>query len=582
MKDKYKDWVAVVGIAVTTAILFNALFFVSIKLPWDAYYHLSRVANLRQGWNAFLYPQNFTTLGQYGLSTNIFYPALTLQVVQNFIFHTSSVLQAFKISMILTTCVSGVSVYIILRRQSTLKRRIIFLFSVFWLSTIGVTALASGNLAESVAYIGIPWLSYGLYLVTADAKNNLRKIVINIAVGLSIAAYSHIMTFFILSIITAVYLLILFFKTKNKITIFKIILFGGLTTFISTAAALIPIIVIQVLNVVKKPVVSAGGFAYNVKDISQLLLNPSDSPDTWLPLFIVIICIITSVRKPKLGVVLGLITMLVGTNFVPWTYYLQHSPITFIQFATRFIKPSIAFALMFTLLDIESIRKNIKNSSITYRALMMYVLLTFTVMTGVIRNNWFSNGNSQLWTINQLKEYTTTYDDSHDGYGYPGDMTFGHGISNNQRFWYLKNYTDYIPKDALSNPNSVSTFIGSDKLGLLLTKHQIIDSNGKIYNTNSYKTTLKSITMYSSQTIAKNTIVELPVVGYKGLRVDVAINNKKQHYTIKNGKISVKLVHSLRNEDRIKIKQYIPLWILLLNVISITTLIVLIMSNKKN
>ena len=56
MKKVYKELVAVVGIAVTTAILFNAIFFVPIRLPWDAYYHVSRIENLRQSGLAFLYP----------------------------------------------------------------------------------------------------------------------------------------------------------------------------------------------------------------------------------------------------------------------------------------------------------------------------------------------------------------------------------------------------------------------------------------------------------------------------------------------------------------------------------------------
>ena len=90
MKKVYKELVAVVGIAVTTAILFNAIFFVPIRLPWDAYYHVSRIENLRQSGLAFLYPQNFTTLGQYGLATNIFYPALTLQIVQTIFYAFSN------------------------------------------------------------------------------------------------------------------------------------------------------------------------------------------------------------------------------------------------------------------------------------------------------------------------------------------------------------------------------------------------------------------------------------------------------------------------------------------------------------
>ena len=59
---------------------------------------------------------------------------------------------------------------------------------------------------------------------------------------------------------------------------------GGIATLLSTAAAIGPILIVQLLNNVKKPVVSTSVFANNVKDLSHLFLNPSDSPDIWLPL----------------------------------------------------------------------------------------------------------------------------------------------------------------------------------------------------------------------------------------------------------------------------------------------------------
>lgn len=581
MKRVYRDLVAVVGIAVTTAILFNAIFFVPIRLPWDAYYHVSRIENLRQSGLAFLYPQNFTTLGQYGLATNIFYPALTLQIVQTIFFFTHSAIQAFKISMIFTTFLSGSSAYIILRYHGKLGRKIAFFCSILWLSTIGITALAPGNIAESTAYIGIPWLAYGLYACSKETKEQLKKIVAHIAVGLSIAAYSHIMTFFILALFTAVYLFILLIKSNNKIKIVWVMTLGGIATLLSTAAAVGPILIVQLLNNVKKPVVNTSVFADNIKDLSHLFLNPSDSPDIWLPLFFIIICIIIGSRKPSLGVILGLIVMLLGTNFTPWAYYLRNSPVTFIQFATRFIKPGIALALMFTLLDLKANQKIHENTKRFHSGLVTYGLLSVIIMAGVMKNNWFPNSNSQLWTAQQLREYTTFYDGTHDGYGYSSDMTFSNQISNNERFWYLKNYTDYIPKSALSNPNDKSTFIGADKSGILLTKHQIIDGHGQTYNTSNYEPTLKSINMNVQKTIPSNSIIELPIVSYKGLRLNTTIDGKEQKTFIKHGKIALKLQNVLAANSKIKITQQVPNWLIVLNLVSAVTLVTLLSFHKR-
>ncbi|MDC2806413.1 hypothetical protein [Leuconostoc suionicum] len=90
--------------------------------------------------------------------------------------------------------------------------------------------------------------------VQKKQKGNLKKIIAHIAVGLSIAAYSHVMTFFILTMVTTVYLFILLIKSNNKIKIVCVMTLGGIATLLSTAAAIGPILIVQLLNNVKKPV----------------------------------------------------------------------------------------------------------------------------------------------------------------------------------------------------------------------------------------------------------------------------------------------------------------------------------------
>lgn len=48
MKRAYREGAAVLGLLFITVLIFNTLFFEPILLPWDAYYHLSRIENLRQ------------------------------------------------------------------------------------------------------------------------------------------------------------------------------------------------------------------------------------------------------------------------------------------------------------------------------------------------------------------------------------------------------------------------------------------------------------------------------------------------------------------------------------------------------
>ncbi|WAM37944.1 hypothetical protein [Leuconostoc pseudomesenteroides] len=581
MKRVCREGMVLFGLLIVVILIFNTIFFEPIRLPWDAYYHLSRIENLSKSWFAFLYPQNFTSLGQYGLATNIFYPGLTLQLIQNLILHVDSAILAFKISMVLTTWLSGLSVYVVIRKYSIFSRMIAFCISVLWLTTIGVTALSPGNLAESTAYIGIPWLVCGLYLVTRQSDSNIWNSVTYIIFGLSISAYSHVMTFLILSILTAVFFICLVIIDGNKLRIIKIAILGGIGTSISTLAVVIPIMIIQISNRVTKPVVNHDVFANNVKDIGMLLLDPSSNPDIWLPLLFIVTVIIFGYKKPTVGIILGLIFMLLGTNIFPWTYYLKDTPISTIQFATRLVKPGIAVALMFSFFNL-SINDLTNHNRIKYKkGFVIFTLIVGLIMMGTIRNNWFPNHNSKEWSEQQIKKYTEFHDAQHDGYGYSMDMTFTDKISNSPDFWYLKNYTDYIPESALSHTDKMSTFIGSDIEGLLLTKHQIIDSNGKTYNTRDYQAGLKSVTMRNNAPILSKSIIELPIVAYKMLNLEVTINGKTQKYFIRDGKIALKLSETLHGNSVVSVKQKIPLWIIICNIISLTFLMSLFIFQTK-
>lgn len=581
MKRVCREGMVLFGLLIVVILIFNTIFFEPIRLPWDAYYHLSRIENLSKSWFAFLYPQNFTSLGQYGLATNIFYPGLTLQLIQNLIIHVDSAILAFKISMVLTTWLSGLSVYVVIRKYSIFSRMIAFCISVLWLTTIGVTALSPGNLAESTAYIGIPWLVCGLYLVTRQSDSNIWNSVTYIIFGLSISAYSHVMTFLILSILTAVYFICLVIIDGNKLRIIKIAILGGIGTAISTLAVVIPIMIIQISNRVTKPVVNHDVFANNVKDIGMLLLDPSSNPDIWLPLLFIVTVIIFGYKKPTVGIILGLIFMLLGTNIFPWTYYLKDTPISTIQFATRLVKPGIAVALMFSFFNL-SINDVANHNRIKYKkGFVIFTLIVGLIMMGTIRNNWFPNHSSKEWSEQQIKKYTEFHDAQHDGYGYSMDMTFTDKISNSPDFWYLKNYTDYIPESALSHTDKMSTFIGSDIEGLLLTKHQIIDSNGKTYNTRDYQAGLKSVTMRNNAPILSKSIIELPIVAYKMLNLEVTINGKTQKFFIRDGKIALKLSETLHGNSVVSVKQKIPLWIIICNIISLTFLMSLFIFQTK-
>lgn len=77
--------------------------------------------------------------------------------------------------MMFTTFLSGTSVYIILRCHGKLGRNIAFFCSILWLSTIGITALTPGTIAQSTAYIGIPWLAYGLYACSKETKGQFKE-----------------------------------------------------------------------------------------------------------------------------------------------------------------------------------------------------------------------------------------------------------------------------------------------------------------------------------------------------------------------------------------------------------------------
>ncbi|MDC2806411.1 hypothetical protein PO181_05330 [Leuconostoc suionicum] len=87
--------------------------------------------------------------------------------------------------------------------------------------------------------------------------------------------------------------------------------------------------------------------------------------------------------------------------------------------------------------------------------------------------------------------------------------------------------------------------------------------------------------MNVQKTIPSNSIIELPILSYKGLRLNTTIDGKQQKIFIKHGKIALKLQNVLAANSKIKITQQVPNWLIVLNLVSAVTLVTLLSFHKR-
>ncbi|KRL52950.1 hypothetical protein [Furfurilactobacillus rossiae] len=379
-------------------IIFNTVLTTPIKLPTDAYYHLSRISNLSGNSLAFLYPQNFQTLGQFGVATNIFYPAASFQLLMFFLPHLG-IITTYKLLIFLNIELLLFSTYFTVSFAKVKNEFYKATFSILFTLSISIST-GFIALGESLAFVGIPWLTLGLWLLNNPQKNKKASCFF-ITLGLSIPAFSHLMTFLFLSIFTLIYFLILLIKTSNKIAVARIGIFSALTSLFSCLGSIIPIFVINHLNNVKPPVVDLRQFETSFISANKFF-SFSDNLDSFAIVFIVIIFFFLKIR-PQLGSIMGIVMTLLGTDLFSWSQLMKHSALQTMQMPARLFRPGLGITLMFCFFSLAL--SNNKLSKSWFKSTLTILLMFLTInTTSAIRSNLFpdikENGKFEVMTQN--------------------------------------------------------------------------------------------------------------------------------------------------------------------------------------
>lgn len=522
--------------------LLNSFLFMPIHFEADTYFHVSRMYALQGSWTSFLYPQNFASLAQVGMATNLFYPSFIMAVLANIIPTSIGVASSFKIFVILIGVVSATSLYLLMKY--VLKRSIYlsFLISLLWSSFV-VTFDLSTIGGETLAKLSFPFIAVGLIKFTEKYGWLL------LSFGLIISFSTHILTAAFLCVFVGVYLLILLF-TEGKITkhyvgnVIKSVLF----TFLGSFYVIFPIMVVQSANTVMTPYQPLGVFLfYNTLNATAILNNPT---------FVVIIsfAILSIVLTKRIGIGLGLsfFFMILGTSAVVWPYVLQDTPLNVLQFPYRIFNWSVFFCFLFSAINISKLKYSVDWNKVFF---VSVIVISFFIASNIRSFAYYPRDSEGHIKITSLEEIIGSYQKQEDGYRLTDFGAFGNKAFKTNEVWMLMNYADYAPLDSLVN--KTSKFLFWDPQGSRIAKHEIQVGQDEYISTKDWSTDKKRITFGLTQSVSKKHI-KLPVLGYRKMSVSVLVNGKIVPHEITDGQISID--EKISTSDTISVVQKVPLW----------------------
>lgn len=543
-------------------LILNTILFNPIKLPTDTYYHLSRIANSSSSFFQFLYPQNFKTLGQIGIVSNIFYPSFILQLILNII-PKLGILKIFKIYIFLLTYIASIIVYSILKLKLKKGNWQSIIFSVIW--AVAINWGTSGIAGDILAKIGLPLVCIGL--MTIEDKGAYKYIVS----GILIAMYSHLITALFLAAFTFVYYIVtISLKKSSKKIVNKNFIMTTLFTFLGGMGTILPLLMFSHYNNIKKPNVDFNQFQTWTVSLLDTINLSSKNSIIYIFIAIFILSIIIKYGKISYGVVIALVISIFGTNSIAWERFFINTPLTTIQMPVRIFDFGILMAFCFAIFEFNKIE---------YPTVGIFITIVVCLLgsSSIYKENFpdlDNNGSMKVATVNEIADYVNN---KNDGYGLGNLGAFDANSFKSPYIWRLMNYADYVPKEILDNKES--SMLGSDKEGSKLVNHDVVDYKGDIYKTYDYNANNKDIS-FKMDSKVDNKDIKLPILGYKMTHLDLFINKQKVNYTIVNGQIAINNI-KLNKNDKIEVIQRIPKILIISYIIAAVSLLVMFLLKLK-
>lgn len=566
LRNKAREFFPFLIIVIIGVVYFNNILFNPIKIPVDTYYQLSRIHNSSGSLIQFLYPQNFMSLGQVGVATNIFYPSFVMQLIVNFI-PTVSPIFSFKMFILLLFVLSGSVLYCILRFKLNFEIWKSILLAVLWAA---FTTYSTSNIGgEALAKLGFPLICFGLMNINIQGFHKY------ITSGILLAIYSHLITGAFLALFTFIYWIVTICTKKSDKYISSInFLKTALYSFLGSLGVTIPIIIFSKTNNIKTPNVDIHQFQTWSVSLADTISSPGISGLVFIMMFFVIITSIFVSERINLGQSVSLLLALFGTSSLAWEKTVLSSPITSIQMPARIFDYSLSLCFCFSLLVLKTYndKKNLKP---------LYLVLTFSflsiIASSIHESNFPDIDKDGSMIIATNEKITSYYKQGNDGYGVASLGAFDKSSTSNKNFWSLMNYSDYVPSSVLKD--NKKSMLRQDDIGRNFVDRNILAEPNRIYKTSAYTANYNQVSFKNKKSI-QSTKINLPVLGYKSSNISVFINGTRVPYTIKSGSIQVFLNENLPKNSTILVKEGVPLFMIFSYIFSLLSVCLLFFGRK--
>lgn len=498
-KNKKKTLIFILVLTLLSSI--PVFIFPGIKQGDDTYFHLSRILALSKNIKEFnffqgVYPGYFDN---YGYANGLFYPDIFLYIPACLTALGVNLIVSYKLFLILINFFSILSMYICIKGISNNKYpstlgSIIYAFSSYRL----VDMYERAALGETLAFVFLPLVIYGIYEIIFKDKNKFYFLVI----GMSGLIFTHIISTYIIGIILTI-LCLLNIKKILKEKRLKYIIISAIITLLITSYFLIPML---------EQMESQTFYYSNTPNIDQFVLAKRTVPiyllfieipnlfnvlfkTYWIPSGIGIIFLYLIYKKYKnkeindkfinQNYIISIITLLL-ISFKPfWKLSLIKKIFYPIQFPWRFyIVPTLLLTICGSIL-ISKIKENKVFLKNTFIISMISLVSMFIIC--IIPNR-----------LREIKYYDSSFSE------------------------YLPIEVDI---DYINNRGNIITF--NNNVNHSFTKNGI---NMKInFDNNNYE----------------NTYMELPLVYYKGYTASIDKNNLDLFKT-ENGLVGVR-INNIKN-----------------------------------
>lgn len=362
----------------------------------DLSFHLARLENytsaIKQG---IFFPKVFPDMAKgYGYAVDLFYPSILLfpyAILR--VLGFSPVISFILFQVILTLVTYFIAYYSMLKISERKMTSLIFSLLYTCSTYRFIDQWIRGALSETMAFIFVPLIIYGMYILLHRRHNN----VIPLVLGMTLLAYTHLLSVFMTSMLLLVWLLIVICKAGvDKIMIFNLFKAASLTILCSSFV-IFPILEQLSYN---KFYLSNSGHIWSIGliSLSDLINNSISSqvsirgdikPNVGILLFLgVIISLVrwNNINKEhKYVFMVCLAILFITTNLFPWNALINNKFLGVIQFPWRFLLfASFFLAWNFSLLIDDKFRFGFV---ILFLSFILSISSTYNYINNVKLNN---------------------------------------------------------------------------------------------------------------------------------------------------------------------------------------------------